>query len=96
MSTKAINCSSYALISRYTYVIYYLVFAVLTRSLLSVKALLVGVVLVHERRLFCWKYLENVCTVKMAVKRRLSLKLVVSFVGRSSHTMEQRAPCTAV
>ena len=39
-----------------------------------------------SRRLFCRKNFENVCSVKIAVKRRLHLKLVVSFVGKSSHT----------
>jgi len=88
MSTKTVDYSSYTFISCCTCVIYYLVFTVLTRWLLSVRALLVGVALAQERRLFCWKYFEEVCTVKVAVKRRLSLKLLVSFVGRSSHTME--------
>ena len=96
MSTKAVDYSSYTLISCCACVIYYLVLAVLTRWLLSVRALLVEVVLAQERRLFCWKYFEEVCTVKIAVKRRLNLKLVVSFVGRSSHTMEWRAPCTSI
>ena len=95
MSMKAVNYSSYALISHCACVIY-LVFTVSTRWLLSVRALLVGVVLAQERRLFCWKNFENVCTVKIAVKRRLHLKLVVSFVGRSSHTMEQWVPCTSI
>jgi len=88
MSMKVVDYSSFALISHCACVIYFLMFAVLTRWLLSVRALLVGVALAQERRLFCWKYFEKVCTVKIAVKRRLSLKLVVSFVGRSSHTME--------
>ena len=72
MSTKAGKYSSYALIIRRACVIYYLVFAVLTRWLLSVRALLVGVVLAQKRRLFCWKNFENVCTVKIAVMGRLS------------------------
>jgi len=54
-----------------------LMFAVLTRWLLSVRTLLVGVVLAQEGRLLCWKYFEQVCTVKIAVKRRLSLELEV-------------------
>ena len=36
---------------------------------------------------------EKVCKVKIAVIRRLSFKLFVGFVGRRSHTMEQRVPC---
>ena len=46
-----------------------------------------GVVLAQERRRFCWKYFENVCTVKIAVMGRLSLKLVVSFVGTYHRAM---------
>jgi len=48
--TKAVVYSSYALVSCCARVIYDLVFAVLTRWLLSVRALLVGVVLRSSRR----------------------------------------------
>jgi len=67
MSTKAVDYSFYALVSRCACVIYYLMF---TRWLLRVRTLLVGVVLAQERRLFYWKYFEKVCTVKIAAERR--------------------------
>ena len=63
----AVNYSSYTLINHCACVIY-LVFTVFTRWLLSMRALLVGVVLAQERRLFCWKYFEEVCTVKIALR----------------------------
>jgi len=93
MSTKAVDYSSFALISRCARVIYYLVFAVLTRWLLSVRALLVGVVL--ERRMFCLKYFEKF-TVKNSSKEKTKFKVSCKFVGRSSHTMERRPPCMSI
>jgi len=54
-----------------------------TRWLLGVRALLVGAVLAQKRRLFIGSTLKKFCTVKVAVKGRLSLKLVVSFVGEA-------------
>jgi len=42
-----------------------------------------------KRRLFAGSTLKKFCEVKIAVKGRLSLKVVASFVGRSSHTIEQ-------
>jgi len=50
VSTKAVVYSSYALVSCCTCVIYDFMFAVLTRWLLSVRALLVGVVLRSSRK----------------------------------------------
>jgi len=50
MSTKAVGYSSYTLISHYACTMYYLVFAVLTRWLLSVRALLSLVPSRHARR----------------------------------------------
>jgi len=56
-------------------------FTVLTRWLLSVRALLVGVVLAQKEGCFAGSILKKFCTVKIAVMGRQSLKLVVSFVG---------------
>ena len=66
------------LIYHHACAIYDLMFTVLTRWLLSVRALLVGVVRAQKRRLFAGSTLKKFCTVKIAVKGRLSLKLVVS------------------
>lgn len=41
-----------------------------------------------KRSVFAGSTLKKLCTVKIAVKGRLSLKLVIGFVRRSSHTME--------
>jgi len=49
-----------------------------------------------KRSVFAGSTLKKFCTVKIAVKGRLSLKLVVGFVRRSSHTMERRSPCTSI
>ena len=75
MSTKVVDYSSYAVISRCACVTYYLMY---TRWLLSVRALLVGVVLAQERRLFCWKYFEKVCTVNSS-KEKTKFKVSCKF-----------------
>ena len=80
------------LIYHHACAIYDLMFTVLTRWLLSVRALLVGVVLAQKRRLFFEKVLHGENSSKGKAKFKVSRK----FVGRSSHTMEQRAPCMSI
>ena len=87
LNLLALDYSSYTLISCCACVIYYLVRS-FNKMAAERESSACGSSTCSRKKAVCWKYFEKVCTVKIAVKRRLSLKLVVSFVGRSSHTME--------